>query len=104
KFDFDKETEIDLPSEVPGKILYDWPSEKLRSSFGQGSTLTPIQQMKAATSIVNGGDMLRPYVIKKVVDSSTGVVLEENDRQLVGTPICETTAEKMMSLFDSGVN
>ena len=104
KFDFDKETEIDLPSEVPGKILYDWPSEKLRSSFGQGSTLTPIQQMKAATSIVNGGDMLRPYVIKKVVDSSTGEVIEEKEPQIVGTPISEKTAEKMMDLLDSVVN
>src|SRR5699024_7899269 len=104
KFDFDKETEIDLPSEVPGKILYDWPSEKLRSSFGQGSTLTPIQQMKAATFIVNGGDMLRPYVIKKVVDSSTGEVIEEKEPQIVGTPISEKTAEKMMDLLDSVVN
>lgn len=104
KFDFDKETEIDLPNEVAGEILYDWPSEKLRSSFGQGSTLTPIQQMKAATSIVNDGDMVRPYVIKKIIDSNTGETIEEKEPQIVGTPISEKTADEMLDLLDSVVN
>src|SRR5699024_1511631 len=35
-FEFDKETGIDLPGEVGGRILYDWPAEKLTTSFGQG--------------------------------------------------------------------
>src|SRR5699024_12209416 len=48
-FDMDKTTEIDLPGEITGEILYNWPREKLTTSFGQGSTVTPIQMMKAAT-------------------------------------------------------
>lgn len=104
KFDFDKKTEIDLPNEVAGKILFDWPSEKLRASFGQGSTMTPIQQMKAATAIVNGGDMVQPFVIQKNIDSSTGETMEEREPKVVGTPISESTANKMLDLLDSAVN
>lgn len=103
-FEFDKETNIDLPNEVPGKVLYDWPSEKLRASFGQGSTVTPIQQMKAATAIVNGGDMMEPYVIQKVIDPDTGKILEENEPKVVSSPISEDTANQMIDLLDTVVN
>lgn len=103
-FDLDKKTEIDLPGEVAGKILYDWPAEKLTTSFGQGSTVTPIQQVKAATAIANGGEMLKPYVIKKIVDSNTDEVIEENNRTVVSKPISEKTANKMIDLLDSVVN
>src|SRR5699024_1289074 len=61
-FGFDEPTGIDLPGETAGQILYNWPREKVTTGFGQGTTLTPIQQMKAATAIANGGKMLQPYV------------------------------------------
>lgn len=104
KFDFDKKTGIDLPNEAAGKILYDWPAEKLTTSFGQGSTLTPIQQVKAATSFANKGQMLQPFVIKKIVDPNDGTVILENERKVVGTPISEKTVKQMIELMDGVVN
>ena len=80
---FNKETGIDLPGEIQGQILYNWPREKLTTAFGQGSTLTPIQQMKAATAIANDGKMMQPYVIEKIVDPSTGKVIEEKEPTVV---------------------
>src|SRR5699024_3689004 len=56
-FDFDEKTDIDLPGEVPGQILYSWPLEKITTAFGQGTTMTPIQQLKAASAIANQGKM-----------------------------------------------
>src|SRR5699024_4482014 len=56
-FGFEEKSGIDLPGEVPGKILYNWPSEKVTTGFGQGSTMTPIQQIKAASAITNKGKM-----------------------------------------------
>src|SRR5690625_4258517 len=103
-FDLDKTTNIDLPGEVAGKTLYNWPSEKLTSSFGQGSTMTPIQQMKAAIAISNGGKMLQPYIIKKIVDTETGEVVNESLPIVVGEPITEATAEQVLELLDSVVN
>ncbi|WP_164215373.1 penicillin-binding protein [Virgibacillus sp. YIM 98842] len=103
-FDLDQPTGIDLPGEVPGQILYNWPLEKITTSFGQGSTMTPIQQMKAATAIANGGKMFQPYVIQRVVDSSTGETLEEKKPNVVGEPISKETSEKVLKLLESVVN
>ncbi|WP_047984559.1 penicillin-binding protein [Ornithinibacillus californiensis] len=102
-FDFDKPTGIDLPGEVQGSILYNWPIEKITTSFGQGSTTTPIQIMKAATAIANDGKMLKPYVIDKIVDSDTGKVLEDHKPEVVGEPISKETAEQVRKLLVGAV-
>lgn len=103
-FDFDKKTNIDLPGEIAGQLLYNWPQEKITTGFGQGSTLTPIQQMKAATAITNEGEMLEPYIIKKIIDPETDEILEKGSRKVVGQPISKETAEQVIDLLDSVVN
>src|SRR5699024_7505223 len=80
------------------------PSDKIRTAFGQSSTITPIQQLKAATAIANEGEMVQPYVIQKIVDSNTNDVLEENKTKSVGKPISKETAAHMIELMDSVVN
>lgn len=102
-FDFDEPSGIDLPGEVPGQILYNWPMEKITTAFGQGSTVTPIQQMKAATAIANDGKMLQPYVIKKIVDPNTGDILEEKSPKVVDQPISEETSDHVLKLLESVV-
>ena len=103
-FDFDKETNIDLPGEIKGKILYNWPQEKITTGFGQGSTITPIQQMKAATAITNGGKMLQPYIIDKIIDPETNQVVQKGAKEVVGEPISAATADQVIELLDSVVN
>ncbi|MEN1966975.1 penicillin-binding protein [Lentibacillus sp. N15] len=102
-FDFDEKTGIDLPGEVPGKILYDWPIEKVTSAFGQGTTLTPIQQMKAASAIANDGKMVKPYVISKITDSKTGEIMKETKPEVVGKPISKGTADHVRDLLETVV-
>ncbi|WP_404459174.1 penicillin-binding transpeptidase domain-containing protein [Oceanobacillus kapialis] len=103
-FQLDQKTGIDLPGEVKGEILYNWPSEKITTAFGQGSTMTPIQQMKAATAIANNGQMVQPYIIKKIVDPDTGKTVEEKERNVVGNPISEETSDHVLTLLESVVN
>lgn len=103
KFHLDEPTNIDLPNEVPGQILYNWPSEKLRTAFGQGSTITPIQQIKGVSAIANEGKMLKPFVVKKVVDPNSGEVVSENSPEVVGEPISKETAQQMIELLDDVV-
>lgn len=100
-FDFDKKTEIDLPGEVAGTILYNWPLEKLTAAFGQGSTMTPIQMMKAATAIANDGVMLQPYVINRIVDSTTNEIIEQKKPTVVSEPISAETAKQVRSLLQN---
>ncbi|WP_019378525.1 penicillin-binding protein [Virgibacillus halodenitrificans] len=103
-FDLDKETGIDLPNEVAGRILYNYSIEKITTSFGQGSTLTPIQQLKAASAIANDGKMMQPYVMKKIVNSTTGKNIKEKSPNVVGNPISKETSDKVLKLLESVVN
>src|SRR5699024_204963 len=95
-FGFDEPTGIDLNGETAGQVLYNWQREKVTTGYGKGTTLTPIQQMKAATAIANGGKMLQPYVIKKIVDTNTGDIIEENEPTVVGEPISEKTSKHVL--------
>jgi penicillin-binding protein 2B len=103
-FGFNQLTGIDLPGEVNGKILFRYPIEKVTTSFGQGTTVTPIQQIQAATAIANGGKMLKPFIVQKVVDPVTNEVIQENKPTVVGTPISELTAQKVMDILETVVS
>lgn len=103
-FDFDKKSDIDLPSETSGEILFNYPIEKITTAFGQGSTMTPIQQLKAATAIANDGKMMKPYVIKQMVNPKTEEVLEEHEPELVGEPISKEAADQVLELLGDVVN
>jgi len=102
-FGLDEPTGVDLPGEISGHILYQWPREKLSTSYGQGSTVTPMQQMQAATAIANGGKMMQPYIVKQIVDSTNGEVIEKNEPHVAGEPITEETAAQVLELLGSVV-
>ncbi|WP_017471796.1 penicillin-binding transpeptidase domain-containing protein [Amphibacillus jilinensis] len=102
-FHFDRPTGIDLPREQPGQILYRYPIEQLTTSFGQGTTVTPIQMIQAATALANDGQMMKPYVIKEIVDSNTGEVIEETTPEVVGQPISKDTADQVLKAMESVV-
>ena len=55
KFGLDQPTGIDLPNETSGKIAYTYPIEKVTTAFGQGTAITPIQQVQAVTAVANDG-------------------------------------------------
>ncbi|AUJ26777.1 penicillin-binding protein [Virgibacillus dokdonensis] len=103
-FHFDQKTNIDLPNEVIGKILYNWPAEKLTTAFGQGTTMTPMQQMKAATAIANDGKMVKPYIINKITSSNTEKPTKEKKPDVVGDPISKETSQQVLKLLDQAVN
>ncbi|WP_442599404.1 penicillin-binding protein [Neobacillus sp. D3-1R] len=103
KFGLDKPTGIDLPNETPGKILFNYPLEKITTAFGQGSAITAIQQIQAATAIANNGQMMQPHVIKKIVDGDSGNVLVENKPKVVGEPISAETAKQVRDILESVV-
>ena len=100
-FDLDKETGIDLPGEVPGRILFNNPIEQVTTSFGQGTITTPIQIVKGASAIANEGEMVKPYMIKKIVDSETKEIIEEKKPEVVGKPITSETASEVLEIMES---
>jgi penicillin-binding protein 2B len=102
-FGFGQKTGIDLPGEVTGTILTRYPINYVTTSFGQGSTVTPIQLVQAMTAITNDGVMMQPYVIDKIVDSSTGKVIEEHKPKEKGKPISASTAKQVRKILSSTV-
>lgn len=98
-FNLDQKTGIDLPNETTGKFVYERPIEQITTSFGQGSTFTPIQLMTAATAIANDGEMMRPYMLSKITSSDTGDVIEEGQPEKIGEPVSASTAEQMRELM-----
>lgn len=80
KFGFGKKTGIDLNGESKG-ILFDLnqvgPVELATTSFGQGVSVTAIQQVMSVSAIVNNGNMYTPYIVSSISEKDTGIIIEE---------------------------
>lgn len=104
QFGFGKKTGIDLPGEAIGVMFGQvGPVELATMSFGQGPSVTPIQQVVAMAAIANGGKTLRPYVVDQVVDQEGNVVLQ-NETTVVGQAVTEETAARMRELLEGVVS
>ena len=99
KLGFGSKTGIELPNEVTGKISFKYDVEVATAGFGQGITTTPIQHIKALTSISNNGYILNPTIIEKIVDPNTKkTIYEYKDKK--GTKVAsEATISKIKELM-----
>lgn len=102
-FGFGQKTGIDLPNEASGIINSRYPLEKYTTTFGQGSTVTPIQLIQGVTAVANDGKMMQPYVIDKIVNPNTGEVLVDSKPTIKGEPISAETAEKTREVLASTI-
>lgn len=100
RFGFGKKTNIHLPNEVTGSILYNYPIEKVTSVYGQGTTVTAIQMVQAMTAIANNGVMMKPYVVEKIVNPNDGTV-QETKPEVVGQPISKETAQEVIEILET---
>ena len=105
-FGFGKKTGIDLNGEGEG-ILFNLKDVKdlelATTAFGQGVSVTPIQQITAVSSIVNGGNLYKPYIMKSILDSDTNNVYLENNKQFVRKTISKNTSNIMRMALESVV-
>ncbi len=96
-FGINQKTGIDLPAEVNGDVgdLDKMTNVDLAvSAFGQRQTLTPIEMITAYCAAINGGYLLQPYVVDKIVDGDGNIVLK-NERTVRRQVVSEDTSEKM---------
>lgn len=101
RFGFGKKTGIDLPNEASGTLLSKYPVERVTTTFGQGSTVTPIQLIQAMTAIANDGKMMQPYVIDRIVDPSTGKTIKKHEPIVKGQPVSADTAKQVREILAS---
>lgn len=104
EFGFGETTDIELPGESEGTLPRDNDyTNQLTSGFGQGFLVTPMQQVRALTAILNDGNMLQPYLVSKTYNPNTGETVV-TEPEVVGTPITAETAQKVKELMHGVVH
>ncbi|MED3646123.1 penicillin-binding protein [Halalkalibacterium halodurans] len=103
EFGFGEPTGIDLPNEAASVYAKGSLRDAASTAFGQGTAVTPIQQIQAMTAIANDGKMMKPYVVDRIVDSETGKVIAEKEPEVVGEPISKETAKEVRDILETVV-
>ena len=105
-FGFGIKTGIDLVGESDG-ILFSLDKvtdlELATTAFGQGVSVTPIQQITAVSAIINGGTLYKPYVVKSINEPETNSAVLENNPSVVRKVISEDTSSKVRYALESVV-
>ncbi|MDR0221914.1 MAG: PASTA domain-containing protein [Oscillospiraceae bacterium] len=104
-FGFTEKTGIDLPAEQSplytergkmGKV------ELAMSSFGQNNKITPLQMITAYAACINGGYLVTPHVVDKIVDTD-GNVVKSNDAQIKRQVLSGETSAQMREILEEVV-
>lgn len=77
-------------------------SQLASASFGQTFTITPLQLITAVSACVNGGNLMKPYVVKNVTDSS-GKIVSANEPTVVRQVVSEQTSAKVREILEKVV-
>ena len=105
-YGFGDKTGIDLNGESTG-ILFDvedmGPVELATTSFGQGISVTPIQQVRAVSAAINGGNLYTPYLVGAFLESETDSLIEKIEPVEVGEVISEETSSLVRYALESVV-
>ncbi|MBO8136619.1 MAG: stage V sporulation protein D [Desulfotomaculum sp.] len=101
-FGFGQLTNIELPGEARGIVINEKDATNLNlatMAMGQSIAVTPIQLITAVSAAVNGGHLLKPYLVKEIRDSENKVV-KEFKPQKVRQVISEDTSQRLRKLLE----
>ena len=105
-FGFGSKTGVDLNGESSG-ILFSLnkmgPVELATTSFGQGISVTPIQQVTAVSAAINGGSLFKPYIVKSIVEPETNSTILNQEPVLKRKVIEEETSKQVRFALESVV-
>lgn len=106
KFGFGSKTGVDLNGEAEG-IIFNLEKvgnvELATTAFGQGVSVTPIQQATAVSAVVNGGYLNTPYIVKSISEGGTNIIIKENTTSVVRKVISSETSSIMRRALESVV-
>lgn len=106
KFGFGEKTGVDLNGEANG-IIFNVDKigdlETATTAFGQGVSVTPIQQITAVSAAINGGTLYKPYIVKSLNEPETNSVILENKKEVVRKVISDETSQKVRYALESVV-
>jgi len=89
--------------EYTGSVAFNYDVEVATAGYGQGITTTPLQHLQALSIIANNGDMLKPYIVDKIVDNDTGKTVYEAETIKKENIVSQNTIDKIEELLRSVV-
>jgi len=104
-FGLGSKTGVDIPGEASGIMIAQSKVKRVdlaRIGFGQSVAVTPIQLIAACSAAVNGGKLMRPYVVREIV-AENGEVVQRGEPVVVNHPISEETSHLMRQLLEKVV-
>jgi len=107
KFGFFEKTGIDLQGEVFSEnesLKRGYKRDLATASFGQGIEVTPIQVVMAFSAIANGGKLMRPYIVEKIVKGNGEVykISPEIKRRVISEKTSATLSSMLVSVVENG--
>ena len=106
KFGFGSKTGIDLNGEATG-ILFNLDKmgnvELATTAFGQGISVTPIQQVRAVSAVINGGTLYTPYIVKNFLESETNTLVKSVEPNGITGLIKKETSDLVKYALESVV-
>lgn len=108
KFGIGGETGVDLQEETTGNIRKDSEWKQIdfaTASFGQGIAVTPIQMVRAVSAIANGGNLVKPYLVKEIIKNNgerieTKPEVEKSD--VISQKTAKIITQMMVNAVDAG--
>lgn len=103
-FGLTQKTNIELIGES-GSIFYQHrlsETDLATSAFGQGFSVTPIQMITAISSVINGGNLMKPQIVKEIRDENG--VIKSYQPQVVNKVISEETSKMMREILETVVS
>ena len=102
-FGFEEKTGISLPGESEPIIRREYADiDVATAAFGQNINVTPLQMITAVSAVINGGELLKPMVIKAYMDED-GKTTKSFERTVVRRVVSEKTSEYMRSYLEGVV-
>ncbi|MCI5513623.1 MAG: PASTA domain-containing protein [Clostridia bacterium] len=103
-FGYSEKTGVDLPGEA-NSIFFDpfTETDLAVASFGQNFKITALQQICGITAVANGGNLIKPYMVEKIIDGNGNTLYQhktEIKRQTVSTDICKVVSD----ILEGGVS
>ena len=102
KFGYGQRTNVGLSGEADGQLRTPkdtgqwWPIDLATNAFGQGLSVTPLQMATAVSAIVNGGTLMRPYVVQRVEGPEGVRTFQPTKVRQVISPETSSTLRTMM--------
>lgn len=105
-FGFGQKTDLDLIGEATGILI---PESRLKSvdlarvAFGQSISVTPVQLVSAVSAVANGGQLLKPHIVRQITNSN-GEVIKDLQPEPVKQVLTKAAADRTLTLLEQVVS